>query len=162
MINALEHKLDPPVAKTIKLFFGNKIAVQKKPYIRINCKHLINTATIPHTDFDFGHSPLGYNIWVPLFDVFGKSGIYVYSLSESKLIYKDFKFNKRLDEHIKIISKKNKIMEKIDLKNKFFRPKFSEAIIFSNSNIHGATNDKDFLPRISVNLHFQNANASYG
>ena len=99
-------------SKTIKLFFGNKIAIQKKPYIRINCKHLINTATIPHADFDFGHSPVGYNIWVPLFDVFGKSGIYVYSLSESKLIYKNFKFNKRLDEHINTIKKKKENNEK--------------------------------------------------
>ena len=53
-------------------------------------------------------------------------------------------------------------MKKIDLKNKFLRPKFSEAIILSNLNIHGAINDKDSLPRISVNLHFQNTNAPYG
>ena len=149
-------------SKTIKLFFGSKIAIQKKPYIRINCKHLVSTATVPHTDVDFGHSPFGFNIWVPLFDVFGKSGIYVYSILESKLIYKNFKFDKRLDEHINFIKRDKKIFKKNNLEKRFFKPKFYEAIILSNRNVHGAVNEKNFPPRISLNLHFQSAKVPYG
>ena len=149
-------------SKPIKLFIGSKIAIQKKPYIRINCKHLASTATIPHTDVDFGLSPFGFNIWVPLFDVFGKSGIYVYSFLESKLIYKNFKFDKRLDEHIDFLKRDKKFFKKNNLKKFFFKPSFYEAIILSNCNVHGAVNDKNFPARISLNLHFQNAKVPYG
>ena len=149
-------------SKTIKLFFGNKIAIQKRPYIRVNCRHLTNTATVPHTDVDFGHSPFGFNLWVPLFDVWGKSGIYVYSFLESKLIYNNFKFDKRLDEHIKFIKNDKKILKNTNLERFFFKPRFYEAIILSNRNVHGAVNEKNFPSRISVNLHFQNIKVPYG
>tara|TARA_B100000787_G_scaffold169343_1_gene160298 strand:+ start:1910 stop:2644 length:735 start_codon:yes stop_codon:yes gene_type:complete len=142
-------------SKTIKKLCGSKIAVQKKPYIRVNCSHLNDTSIVAHTDFDFGRSPYGFNIWIPMFDVIKKSGIFVYSFLDSKKIYKDFKFDKKLDNHIKILKKNN-------LKKEFLKPKFSEAVILSNVNVHGSIREKKSYPRISINMHFQNVNDLYG
>jgi len=142
-------------SKTIRDLCGKKIAVQKKPYIRVNCSHLTDTSIVAHSDFDFGRSPYGFNIWIPMFDVNEKSGIFVYSFSDSKKIYKNFKFNKKLDNHIKILKKNN-------LKRKFLKPKFCEAVILSNVNVHGSISEKKSSPRISINMHFQNVNDIYG
>ena len=142
-------------SKTVRALCGKKIAVQKKPYIRVNCSHLTDTAIVAHTDFDFGRSPYGFNMWIPMFDVNEKSGIFVYSFSDSKKIYKNFKFNKKLDNHIKILKKNN-------LKRKFLKPRFCEAVILSNVNVHGSISEKKSYPRISINMHFQNVNDIYG
>ena len=75
--------------KIIRTLCGKKIAIQKRPYIRINCSHLTGTFSPPHTDFDLAHSPHGFNIWFPMFDVIEKSGIFVYSFSDSKKIQID-------------------------------------------------------------------------
>ena len=142
-------------SKTIRALCGKKIAVQKKPYIRVNCSHLTDTSIVAHTDFDFGRSPYGFNMWIPMFDVNKKSGIFVYSFLDSKKIYKNFKFDKKLDNHIKILKKNN-------LKRKFLSPKFCEAVILSNVNVHGSISEKKSFPRISINMHFQNVNKIYG
>lgn len=142
-------------SKIIKKLCGKKIAVQKKPYIRVNCSHLTDTSIVAHTDFDFGRSPYGFNIWIPMFDVVEKSGIFVYSFLDSKKIYKNFKFDKKLDNHIKVLKKDN-------LKKEFLKPKFCEAVILSNVNVHGSIREKKSYPRISINMHFQSVNDLYG
>jgi sporadic carbohydrate cluster 2OG-Fe(II) oxygenase len=141
--------------KTIKSLCGKKIAIQKRPYIRVNCSHLTGTFSPPHTDFYLAHSPYGFNIWIPMFDVIKKSGIFMYSYSDSQKICQKFKFDKKLDAHIKTI-KKNKF------KKEFLKPKFYEAAVFSNVNIHGSVVEKKSQPRISINMHFQNSNDMYG
>ena len=145
--------------KTINKLCGKYIAYQKNPYLRINCPHLDSTATIPHNDFDFGHSPFGFNIWMPLYDVEGKNGIYILSEKQSLNIYKNFKYNQRLDEYLEKInnSKKKPIFEK-----NFFKLKFFNGLVFSNKNIHGAISDKNNKPRISLNMHFQPSNVPFG
>ena len=141
--------------KVVKNLCGTKIAIQKRPYIRVNCSHLSGTFSPPHTDFDLAHSPYGFNIWFPMFDVIKKSGIFMYSYSDSQKIYKNFKFDKKLEQHIKTI-KKDKF------KKEFLKPKFYEAVIFSNVNVHGSVREKKSPPRISINMHFQNSNDMYG
>lgn len=141
--------------KIIRTLCGKKIAIQKRPYIRINCSHLTGTFSPPHTDFDLAHSPYGFNIWFPMFDVIEKSGIFVYSFSDSKKIYKNFKFDKKLEDHIKTLKKNT-------LKKNFLKPKFCEAVVFSHVNVHGSVREKKSHPRISINMHFQNVNAMYG
>ncbi len=145
--------------KSINKLCGKYIAFQRNPYLRINCPHIDSTATIPHNDFDFGHSPFGFNIWIPLYDVEGKNGIYMLSEIDSLKIYKNFKYNQRLDEFLenKSFSKK-----KIKFKKNFFKLKFFDGLVFSNKNIHGAISDKNNKPRISLNMHFQSSNAPFG
>ena len=138
--------------KSVNKLCGKYIAFQKNPYLRINCPHLDSTATIPHNDFEFGHSPFGFNIWIPLFDVEGKNGIYMVSEKDSLKIYKKFNYNQRLDEYIK--NKK--------FKKNFFKLKFFDGLVFSNKNIHGAISDKNNRPRISLNMHFQSSNVPFG
>ena len=138
--------------KSVNKLCGKYIAFQRNPYLRINCPHLDSTATIPHNDFDFGHSPFGFNIWIPLFDVEGKNGIYMVSEKDSLKIYKKFNYNQRLDEYIK--NKK--------FKKNFFKLKFFDGLVFSNKNIHGAISDKNNRPRISLNMHFQSSNVPFG
>jgi len=154
-LNSLNIDIINSFKKVVKNLCGKKIALQKRPYIRVNCPHLTGTFSPPHTDFYLAHSPYGFNIWFPMFDVIEKSGIFVYSYSDSKKICKKFKFDKKLEEHIKNIKKNN-------FKKEFLKPKFYEAAIFSNVNIHGSVREKKSYPRISINMHFQNANDMYG
>ena len=91
LVGGLKSSMGYMGSKTIRDLCGKKIAVQKKPYIRVNCSHLTDTSIVAHTDFDFGRSPYGFNMWIPMFDVNEKSGIFVYSFSDSKKIYKNFK-----------------------------------------------------------------------
>jgi sporadic carbohydrate cluster 2OG-Fe(II) oxygenase len=142
--------------KNITKLCGKNIAFQRNPYLRVNCPHLNNTATIPHNDYDFGHSPFGFNIWLPLFDTEGKNGIYIISKKDSQKIYKNFKYNQRLDDHMK------KLQDSFKFKKNFLKPKFLESLIFSNMNIHGAINDRFSKPRISLNLHYQPVNVPFG
>ena len=135
-------------AKELKIILGNKIFIQRQPYLRAKKYNLKSTATIAHNDYDFGHSHRGFNLWVPLFDVKYNEGIYIYDLYTSKKIYKNFKFDCHLSEHIK----KNKFHKK---KN-YINLKFGEAIFFSNLCIHGASVSKKKINRVSTNIHIQN------
>ena len=51
---------------------------------------------------------------------------------------------------------------KNNLKKEFLKPKFCEAVILSNVNVHGSISEKKSSPRISINMHFQNVNDIYG
>ena len=135
-------------AKKLKIVLGNKIFIQRQPYLRVKKYSLKSTATIAHNDYDFGHSHRGFNLWVPLFDIKYNEGIYIYDLSTSKKIYKNFRFDCHLSEHIK----KNKF----DKKKNYINLKFGEAIFFSNLCIHGASVSKKKINRVSTNIHMQN------
>ena len=95
-------------AKKLKIVLGNKIFIQRQPYLRVKKYNLKSTATIAHNDYDFGHSHRGFNLWAPLFDIKYNEGIYIYDLVTSKKIYKNFRFDCHLSEHIK----KNKFDKK--------------------------------------------------
>jgi sporadic carbohydrate cluster 2OG-Fe(II) oxygenase len=135
----------------ISKILGKKIFIQRQPYLRAKKYNLTSTATIAHNDYDFGHSHLGFNLWVPLYDILNDEGIYIYSLENSKKIYSKFKFNCHLSDHIKKI--------KFENKKKYLNLKFGEAIFFSNLCIHGASKTLKKFNRVSSNIHLQNFEA---
>ena len=133
-------------AEELKIILGNKIFIQRQPYLRVKKYNLKSTATIAHNDYDFGHSHRGFNLWAPLFDIKYNEGIYIYDLASSKKIYKNFRFNCHLSEHIKKINM---------IKKKYINLKFGEAIFFSHLCVHGASITKK-INRVSTNIHMQN------
>lgn len=137
-------------SKSIYKILGKKIFVQRQPYLRLKKYNLKSTATMPHNDYDFGHTHHGFNLWTPLFDMFNNEGIYMYDLNTSKKIYSSFKFNCHLSEHIK----KNNF----DKHKKYLNLKFGEAVFFSNLCIHGASVLKKKHNRASTNIHLQGFN----
>jgi sporadic carbohydrate cluster 2OG-Fe(II) oxygenase len=134
-------------ADELKIVLGNKIFIQRQPYLRVKKYNLKSTATIAHNDYDFGHSHRGFNLWAPLFDIKNNEGIYIYDLVTSKKIYKNFRFDCHLSEHIKKIN--------LVKKKKYINLKFGEAIFFSHLCIHGASISQN-INRVSTNIHMQN------
>tara|TARA_Y100000590_G_scaffold449233_1_gene587037 strand:+ start:1638 stop:2363 length:726 start_codon:yes stop_codon:yes gene_type:complete len=134
-------------SKEICKILGKKIFIQRQPYLRAKKHNLKSTATIPHNDYDFGHSHLGFNLWVPLYDVVNNAGIYIFDLNTSKKIYSRFRFNCHLREHIKKI--------KFEKKKRYLNLKFGEAVLFSNLCIHGASMTPGKFNRVSSNIHLQ-------
>ncbi len=135
-------------SKSINKILGKKIFIQRQPYLRAKKYNLKSTATIAHNDYDFGHSHRGFNLWAPLFDIRKNEGIYIYDINTSKKIYKNFKFNCHLSEHIK--------KHKFNKNKKYINLEYGEGIFFSNLCIHGASVSQNKINRVSTNIHIQN------
>ena len=85
--------------------------------------------------------------------------------NEEKQVLDSEKHNRlRLKKSLvtKSFIKKGEKLNKNNLKRKFLKPKFCEAVILSNVNVHGSISEKKSYPRISINMHFQSVNDMYG
>jgi hypothetical protein len=140
--------------KSINKYLDNNIYLQRQPYLRLKKYNLKVAATVPHNDYDFGHASLGFNLWTPLFDIKNNVGIYIYSIQDSKKIYKEFKFDTHLQNHIKKL--KNKI------KRNYINLNYGQAILFSNLCVHGASIINKKINRVSTNIHLQSQNIPMG
>ncbi len=141
-------------SKEIKKILGKKIFLQRLPYLRAKKNDLKSTATVPHNDCDYGHSHLGFNLWVPLFDILDNEGIFIFDIETSKKIYSTFKFDKHLSIHI--------ANHREGFKKKYIKLKYGEAILFSNLCIHGATTLEKKINRVSSNIHLQSFDVPMG
>ena len=140
--------------KSINKYLKNSLFVQRNPYLRVKKYNSQAGATLPHNDYDYGLPYLGFNLWTPLFDIKNNEGIYIYSIQDSKKIYKNFRFDMHLDYHLKKF--KNKI------KKKYINLDYGQAVIFSNLCIHGASIINKKINRVSTNIHLQSQHSPLG
>ncbi|KAA0579303.1 hypothetical protein FZ029_07670 [Azospirillum sp. Sh1] len=136
-----------PFRGMIRSLCGDQVLYQRRPYLRANVPGLAHTATEPHSDVFYGHSPYAYTMWIPLHDVDNDDGLFVFDRAESEDILADYGFDKPLRAALDRPAPAP------------LRLRFGEAIFFSCYLIHGALPCSGSLPRLSLDTRVQAAKA---
>lgn len=136
-----------PFHKMIQALCGDSVLYQRRPYLRANMPGMGHTATEPHSDVFFGHSPYAYTMWIPLHDIDNDDGLFMYDRRDSQAILASYDFRQPL---------------RTTLKHPQPRPlrlRFGEAIFFSCYLVHGANQAAGAMPRLSLDTRVQSAAA---
>lgn len=137
-----------PFHAMIRNLCGEDVLYQRRPYLRANVPGLAHTATEPHSDVFYGHSPYAYTMWIPLHDVDNDDGLFVFDRAESKEILAGHRF----DRPLRTALADRPVPSPLHLR-------FGEAIFFSCYLIHGAHPCRGPLPRLSLDTRVQAATA---
>jgi hypothetical protein len=136
-----------PFRAMIRSLCGENVLYQRRPYLRANVPGLAHSATEPHSDVFYGHSPHAYTMWIPLHDVDNDDGLFVFDRAESKEILESHRFDSPLRTTLDRPAPAP------------LRLRFGEAILFSCYLIHGALPCGGTLPRLSLDTRVQSASA---
>ncbi len=132
-------------APTLTQLCGSRVFLQRRMYLRANIPGRSYTATPPHSDVFYGHSPHVFTLWVPLYDVTDGSGLYFYDKRTSSEITARYRFEQPLEEFLR---EHYPLPEGVPVR-------FGQAILFQCALVHGAHENTSSSPRVSFDTRIQ-------
>lgn len=139
--NELLHAFKTPIIQTC----GTEVFFQQSPYLRCNVPLQAHTATPPHCDVHYGHSPYAFTLWIPWDNVSDESGIYLFNQEISKSIISKHRYDWTIDSLIEAGYPKPKAVQL----------QFGEGILFKANIIHGSYKNMGRKLRMSLDTRIQ-------